>query len=120
MSGATWIPLPVEFKGIWYSPDYGGFNILLKHRFNPSRPPGKHEFAKPTWMSREEFEERFGRVEVILVNGETWNSDDEYTPDEKDLLIFTDQYVVTMDEYDGWERFVALPRNYRKLLGGKE
>jgi hypothetical protein len=119
MSEIVWIPLPVEFKGIWYSPEFGGFHISLRDRFNPSYPPAMHKYAKPTWMSREKFEEKYGKVEIILVNMETWNSNDDFTPDEKDLLIFTDQYVVTMDEYDGWEGFIALPRDYRKLLRGE-
>ena len=36
-----WILLPVEFKGIWYSPCFGGFNITLKDRFNPEFPPDR-------------------------------------------------------------------------------
>ena len=129
-----WIELPVKFKGIWYSPDYGGFEIYLSDRFNPSFPPDRlvealkkhedkhpfvnkeHEHASPTWMSKQEFEKEFGKVEKILVNKKAWSSDSLITPDDKHLLIFTKDNVVTMGEYDGYEYFVALPRNWKKLL----
>ena len=36
-----WIPLPIEFKGIWYSQAYGGFNIYLRERFEPKLAPDR-------------------------------------------------------------------------------
>ena len=129
----TWIVLPVEFKGIWYSPSYGGFSVYLRDRFSPDYPPDRlneelkkagrwelvrkdHKYANPKWMSKEELEEKYGKIEVILVNKEKWESDDHYPPNENNLLIFTDKYVVTMGEYDGLEYFIALPRDYKKLI----
>jgi hypothetical protein len=128
-----WIPLPVEFKGIWFSPKYGGFSIYLSDRFNPCYPPDRlrelmirrgiyrgkimdrdHVFASPRWMSREEFESKFGKVEKILVYKETWGSDRFNTPKEIDLLIITEKYIVIMDEYDGYEYFRAIP-NFKFL-----
>jgi len=136
MSGRKWIPLPVEFKGIWYSPSFGGFDVYLRDRFDPRYPPDRlmerlrkshpelaredHDCAEPTWVSKEEFEAEFGRVEAVLVSEEAWNSDDLLTPDEDDLLIFTEKYVVTLDEYDGYESFRALPRDWRGLLEERE
>jgi len=131
---ARWIKLPVEFKGIWYSPCHGGFGVYLRDRFNPAFPPDRlneelrktdprlagrdHDCAKPTWVSKEEFEREFGRVEAVLVSQEKWGSDDLSVPSEADLLIFTDRYVVALDEYDGYEAFKALPRDWRRLLEG--
>jgi hypothetical protein len=128
-----WIPLPVEFKGIWFSPQYGGFNIYLSDRFNPDYPPDRerelmlrsgfdqdqipdrdHIFASPKWMSKEEFENKFGKVEKILVNKETWESNRSNTPKENDLLIITEKYIVIMDEYDGYESFRTIP-NFKFL-----
>jgi hypothetical protein len=133
MTDVVWMELPVKFHGIWYSPDFGGFNVFLRDRFNPEYPPDRllealrkrgeqprrreHEYANPTWVSREEFEQCYGRVEKVLVNKATWESDDYDTPDEGDLLIFTEDYVVTLTEYDGYESFIVLPRSYEKLLG---
>jgi hypothetical protein len=134
MTDVVWIELPVEFRGMWYNPEFGGFSVFLKDRFNPDNPPDRllealrkygetefpqkreHEYANPTWISRERFEQRYGRVEKVLVNKETWESDNYSTPDERDLLIFTEDYVVTLTEYDGYESFIALPRSYEKLL----
>lgn len=132
-----WIELPVKFKGIWYSPDWGGFNIFLRDRFDTRYPPDRlkekfdkrhekypykeHEHAKPTWFSKEEFELAYGKVEKIVVNKETWFSDDFYhTPYDKDMLIFTEKFVVCMEEYDGFEGFVALPRDWKWLLRSKK
>jgi hypothetical protein len=133
-----WILLPVMFKGIWYSPKFGGFNVALRNRFNPELPPDRlyellkethpeiamykkpHDCAEPKWKSKEEFEAKYGKVEAIFVNEETWNNLKFFgTPDEDDLLIFTDKYVIAMDEYDGLEYFTALPRDYRQLLRGR-
>jgi hypothetical protein len=131
-----WILLPVEFRGIWYNPRFGSFDVYLRDRFNTTLPPDRlnehlkrfhpelcrreHDHAEPTWVSKEEFEEEFGRVEAVLVNQERWNSNDLFTPDEEDLLIFTERYVITLDEYDGCERFKALPRDWRPLLKVKK
>ena len=133
MNEKKWIPLPVEFKGIWYSPTYGGFEVYLRDRFNLSHPPDRlnealkkdkslkfqredHQYAEPTWLSKEELEKELGKIEAILVNEETWFSDNYQTPDKDDMLIFTVDYVVTMNEYDGNEYFIVLPRDYKKLL----
>ena len=123
-----WIKLPVEFKGIWISPQYGGFHVTLRDRFNPEYPPDRlyesfekkgeyllirrHAHAKPTWITRKVFEEEFGKVELVLVDKEKWNDLDWYhTPGNRELLIYTEKYVVSLAEYDGWEEFIALPRN---------
>jgi hypothetical protein len=130
-----WIPLPVEFKGIWYNTRSGDFFVRLSDRFNPQLPPDRfhellmkenpelakdrepHEGAKPHWESRESFEEKYGRVEAILVDEWAWNNEKwMYTPNEYVLLIFTNKYVITMREYDGVEYFIALPRDYKELL----
>jgi hypothetical protein len=132
MPKIKWIKLPVEFLGIWYSPEFGGFNIYLRDRFNPAFPPDRlnewfkrndprfvrkdHEGAEPIWLTREGFEHVYGKVEAILVNEETWNSARFTTPTNEDLLFFTPEYVVTMTEYDGAEAFLSLPRDWRRLL----
>jgi hypothetical protein len=139
-----WIPLPVKFKGIWYSPMVGCFNITLKDRFNPDFPPDRlyeelikdkssghpwivlkyrkpHEYAEPLWMSKRRFEEKYGKVEAILVDEEKWDDEEwYYTPDEGVLLIFTDKYVVAMKNHEGFESFIALPRDYKQLLEGEK
>jgi hypothetical protein len=127
-----WILLPVEFKGIWYSPTYGGFNIYLRDRFNPELAPDRlkaelrkyypdlaekmkeHQFANPKWMSKEEFEQKYGKIEAIVVDEEAWNSDSYYYYDS--LFFFTEHYVVILKEYDGYESFLAVPRDWKKLI----
>jgi hypothetical protein len=123
-----WIKLPVEFMGIWYSPTYGGFSVYLRDRFNPEFPPDRlheelgrdaflppHYGAKPTWVSKEEFEKEFGKVEIILVWSEDWYSNNHYPPTDS-LIIYTEKYIVTLTEYDGNESFYAVPRDWRLLL----
>jgi len=124
-----WIKLPVEFKGIWYSPTYGGFSVYLRDRFNPEFPPDRlyeetkdkppflppHFGAEPTWISKEEFEKEFGKIEVILVWSEDWYSNNHYPPTDS-LIIYTEKYIVTLVEYDGNESFYAVPRDWRMLL----
>jgi len=124
----TWIKLPVEFKGIWYSPAYGGFHIYLRDRFNPEYPPDRlreklgsdaifppHFGADPRWISKEKFEKLFGKVEMIVVLAEDWYSDNYDTP-EDNLIIYTEKYIVTLTEYDGYESFSKVPRDWRFLL----
>jgi hypothetical protein len=130
--------LPVEFKGIWYSPCFGGFEISLSDRFNPQFPPDRlheqlmkthpemveykkpHDCAEPTWASREEFEKKYGKVEMVIVDEERWKDEEWFlTPNENALLIFTDKYVVTIRDYDGAEYFIAMPRDYKQLLKGE-
>jgi hypothetical protein len=134
MSGKTsrWILLPVEFKGIWISPEYGGFHIYLRDRFNPVLAPDRlreymrkhsphlvfgkdHESAKPTWVSKEEFEKDFGKIEAIVVDEEVWNSD-RYDNYYNSFFIFTEDYVVMLREYDGYEYFDYVPRDWKKLI----
>jgi hypothetical protein len=127
-----WILLPVEFKGIWYNAEYGGFSVYVRDRFNVEYPPDRlnvalimeakdydeskhpdHKFAKPTWMSKERFERKFGRVEAVVVDEDEWKGRACLL---EHILIFTDKYVVTLVEYDGLESFLALPRDWRKLI----
>ena len=127
-----WVLLPVEFKGIWFNSSYGGFSVYLKDRFNPDYPPDRlreailkrglksiidetHKFASPKWMSKKEFEDKFGKVKKILVNKETWKSNNFDTPKEDDLLIITEDYIVVMDEYDGKEYFKTIEKNILTL-----
>jgi hypothetical protein len=132
-----WISLPVEFKGIWYSPCFGGFEISLSDRFNPQFPPDRlrerlkktfpeflrhgkpHVYAEPHWMTREEFESMYGKVEMILVDKDKWREEWECRLSEENMLIFTDKYVVTIRDYDGAEYFIAMPRDYKQLLKGE-
>jgi len=133
-SVVKWILLPVEFKGIWYSPkQYGGFHVFLRDRFNPELPPDRlredlkkdypdiaekrkdHESANPTWMSREQFEKLFGKIEAVVVDAEMWNSN-EYDIPTKELIFYTEQYIVVLREYDGYEYFLGVPRDWKALL----
>jgi hypothetical protein len=99
--------LPFEFQGIWIHDDYGGWNPPLIERFKPEM----HSDAKPPlrWVSRKELEEEHGRVEAVCVDfGEEvdWNS---YSLER--IVIWTEKFVLTVEEYDGAEYFIALPRN---------
>jgi hypothetical protein len=131
-----WILLPVEFKGIWFSPRHGGFRVYLRDRFNPAYPPDRlradmmkdypdlapkkdHDAANPLWMSREVFEKLFGKVEAVIVDEEAWNSD-EYDIPTRSLIFYTEHYVVVLREYDGYEYFLGVPRDWRKMLEIKE
>ena len=123
-----WIELPVKFRGIWYSPTWGGFDITLRDRFRPRRPPdrlletlkrsgrpiierGPHQYANPTWVSRKEIEKKFGRVIAVVVNKSLWENKSFFdTANPESLLIFTTRYVICLEEYDGMEYFIALPR----------
>jgi hypothetical protein len=138
MSGETsrWILLPVEFEGIWYSPKYGGFHIYLRDRFNPELPPDRlqkdlekyypnlarihreHDAAEPTWLSKEDFEKEFGKIEAIVVDEEMWNSD-IYSGYYNSLFFFTEHYVVVLREYDGYEYFLKVPRDWRILISNE-
>jgi hypothetical protein len=133
---SKWILLPVEFKGIWYNQAHGGLNIYLRDRFNPELAPDRlkielrkyypdlaeklkeHEFANPKWMSKEEFEEQFGKVEAIVVNEEIWNSD-RYVGYYNSLIFYTEHYIVFLKEYDGFESFSSIPRDWRKLISNE-
>jgi hypothetical protein len=127
-----WIELPVEFKGMWVNAKFGGSGmfILLRDRFNPEPPPDRlrlkliemgkeeilkvynkdHQYANPAWIDREWFEKAFGKVLKIYVNKETWNSDFFITPNEDDLLIVTEDYIVFLWDHDHFEYFKAIPK----------
>jgi len=125
-----WIELPVEFKGIWINAKFGGITIWLRDRFNPEYPPDRlrqkfiemkaekiledyvrdHQYGEPYWITRELFEKAFGKVVKVYVNKDTWNSDYIHTPNENDLLIITEDYIVFLYEYDGLENFKAIPK----------
>jgi hypothetical protein len=125
--------LPVEFQGIWISKQFGGFHPPLIERFKPEMPRDllyekmkqqypdmakkPHEYANPKWISKEEFEKKYGKVEAVYVAPNPtafelgrakveWNN---YFLEQ--ILIWTDKFVVTLEEYDGAEYFTALPRN---------
>jgi tRNA A37 methylthiotransferase MiaB len=114
-----WIPLPVEFKGIWYNSAYGGWDAILRERFDPNLPPERVNrfLSNPKWVSKEEFEKRYGKVEMVIVDDDRWNSSNYGTPSEKEMVIFTEKYAIVLTEYDGLESFIAVPRDYRKVLG---
>jgi hypothetical protein len=115
--------LSTNFKGIWISPKYGGFNPKKIDRFKPelpadqlyeniikksgefaSPPTRPHQYAEPQWITKEEFEKEYGKVEYIRIK-----DPNDYTI--YDIIIWTDKYVITLSEYDGYEYFVVLPRN---------
>jgi hypothetical protein len=114
-----WIPLPVEFKGIWINDDYGGLDITLRDRFdfNPSLIMEKDPYSNPKWISREEIEKEYGKVEMVIVDDERWNSSNYHPPNEREMVIFTEKYALVIDEYDGLETLIPVPRDYRKVLG---
>jgi len=133
-----WIRLPIEFKGIWISHKHGGFTVSLQDRLSPSYPKDTlfeyyqqdpylssfkasrkpHQHADPVWISKGVLEEMYGEIELVLVDDEEWK--DAYraldTPDEKSLLIFTKEHVITLGECDGAEFFIALPRSPEIIL----
>jgi hypothetical protein len=79
---SKWIHLPIEFNGIWINSDYGGWSVTFRERFDPNLSFEKvSRFSKPKWVSREELEERYGRVEMVIVDDEKWNSNYDDTPD---------------------------------------
>ena len=126
-----WIPLPIEFRGIWINQCYGAFYVSLSDRFKRRRPPDRmlpllkqadkhlklpprkpHEYAAPTWIPRRELEETYGKIEKVLVNEEMWKYDNSFSrPSEDEILIYTREYVITVRDYDGFEYFIGLPRN---------
>lgn len=129
-----WILLPVEFKGIWYNTDYGGFHIYLKDRFKLKLAPDRlreelrkdgiidlvidkadHSSATPRWLTREEFEKQFGKIEAIIVDEEVWNSN-RYDGYYDSYYFFTADKVIAMREYDGMEYFIAVPRDWKKMI----
>jgi len=122
--------LPFKFQGIWINTDYGGFHPPLIERFKPEMPRDAlyeslkehspelaeepHQHASPRWISKDEFEREYGKVEAVYVaprfpkirNKINWN---DHLLEQ--ILIWTDKYVVTLEESEGIEYFIALPRN---------
>jgi len=44
-----------------------------------------------------------------------WNSN-EYDIPTKELIFYTEQYIVVLREYDGYEYFLGVPRDWKALL----
>jgi hypothetical protein len=119
--------LPFEFQGLWISRAFGGFNPPLIARFRPKMPKDllykrlrktlpelmkrPHEYAKPEWVSKEEMERKYGSVEAVYVAPEFGDRVDWNDCRLERILIWTDRFVLTLEEYDGSEYFIALPRN---------
>jgi len=98
--------LPVEFKGIWYSAAYGGYNPKLLDRFKLEKPIIEgFDISRPEWMTKDEFETNWGNVTYIEF------SPDKDFEDEGQVIIWTTTHVVTLQEYAGFEYFFGLPRN---------
>jgi len=104
--------MQVEFKGVWMGNVFwnGGIQDML----NPNRQFSQYilEHENPVWLSREEIENDWGKIEVVLVNKKAWEQNKFDTqPIGHDLLIFTKNYVLTIYDYDGGEYLIGLPRN---------
>jgi hypothetical protein len=126
--------LPVEFKGIWYSPHFGGFSPNLLERFKEEYPndwldialcseesqkyneehelrPYKsnpHKHAEPTWISKNEFEKEYGKIIYIEL---LVDKIPEGYDDNRNFIIWTENNVIQLEEYDGLEYFTPMPRN---------
>jgi hypothetical protein len=110
--GIKWMLLPFEFKGMWLHAGYGDPFTTLSRRFDPTTLVGEAW----VWYAREMFERFYGKVEAVLVDADEWDRLTIYiTPH---VLIYTKRYVVIIGDYDGYERFIAVPRYYKRLVRG--
>ena len=110
--GIKWMLLPFEFKGIWLHAGFGDPFTTLARRFDPTTLVGEAW----VWYPKEMFERLYGKIEAVLVNIDKWNELITYiTPC---VLFYTEECIVIVDDYDGFEKFIAVLRDYKKLMGG--
>jgi hypothetical protein len=54
-----------------------------------------------------------------IIDEEVWNSN-EYDNYYDSFFFFTETHVIILREYDGYEYFVKVPRDWKKLISSEE